>query len=111
MPSWASCGRCAHWNPPSERETADYEAFQRGLTKRRVKEPAGSCDRVLLHARGRPAFAGTVARSRCFNFTEKPPAPVKDGRGFVTIYEGGRVVWQGTEGDEPAEYRQGELDL
>lgn len=112
LPRDGCCARCEHWNPPSERDQADYRAFALGISKRRVKEPSGSCDRVLLNPTGRTAFAGTVARTCCFNFEERS-TPIDAGprRGFVTIYEGDRIVWQGTEGDEPAEYRQGEFDL
>ncbi|MDH2228075.1 MULTISPECIES: hypothetical protein [Hyphomicrobiales] len=112
LPSGASCARCQYWSSPSERETQDYEAFRLGLARRRVKEPSGACDRVLLRWNGSPTFAATVARSRCFNFAEREtPLPVVDRRGFVTIYENGRIVWQGTEGDEPANYWQAELDI
>ncbi|MAM75885.1 MAG: hypothetical protein CMO29_18985 [Tistrella sp.] len=112
LPYGASCAHCQHWTAPSERDVRDYEAFQRGVTKRRVKEPSGFCHRILHSPRGRPAAGGCVGRSFCFNFEEDTrPKPEQDRRGFVTIYEGGRIVWQGTEDDEPAEYRQAELDL
>lgn len=112
LSSWASCARCQHWSPPSERETRAFEAFRLGLSRRLVKEPSGACDRVLLRWNGSPAFAATVARSRCFNFAEQQaPAPSDHRRGFVTIYEAGRIVWQGMEGDEPAQYRQEDLPL
>ncbi|MGE4431667.1 MAG: hypothetical protein AB7E05_13085 [Sphingobium sp.] len=42
----------------------------------------------------------TMGRSRCFNFEAKP-APVHEpraGQAFVTIYENGRIVWQGRDG-------------
>lgn len=112
LPYGANCARCQHWAAPSERDVRDYEAFQRGVTRRRVKEPSGFCHRILHSPRGTPAAGGCVGRSFCFNFEEDTrPKPEQDRRGFVTIYEGGRIIWQGTEGDEPAEYRQAELDL
>ncbi|WP_230588582.1 hypothetical protein [Sphingobium yanoikuyae] len=111
-PYGASCAHCQHWAAPSERDVRDYEAFQRGVTRRRVKEPAGFCHRILHSPRGIPAAGGCVGRSFCFNFEQDTrPKPEQDRRGFVTIYEGGRIIWQGTECDEPAEYRQAELDL
>src|SRR5207244_237220 len=45
-PAGASCARCHYWQVPSERETSDYEAFQRGVIKRRVKDPL---DRVIAY--------------------------------------------------------------
>lgn len=111
-PYGASCAHCQHWAAPNERDVRDYEAFQRGVIKRRVKEPSGFCHRILHSPRGTPAAGGCVGRSFCFNFEEDTrPKPAHDRRGFVTIYEGDRIVWQGTEGDEPAKYRQAELDL
>jgi hypothetical protein len=57
------------------------------------------------------AFAGTKGRSWCYNFEAKPPPTDEErcGQAFVTIYEDERIVWQGREGEEPAEYRQGDL--
>lgn len=107
----ASCRRCRHWRPPSEREESDYRAYQMGVIRRRVAEPSGACDRVMLRPGGPVAFAGTKGRSWCYNFKAKPPPTDEErrGQGFVTIYEGDRIVWQGREGEEPAEYRQGDL--
>ena len=108
----ANCGRCRHWRPPPERDRDDYRAFQNGAIKRRIAEPRGACDRVRLRPTGPTSFSATVERSRCYNFEPKEaPARATRVRGFVTIYENGRIAWQGTEGDEPAQYRQQELDL
>ena len=41
----------------------------------------------------------------CLNFSAQPPQPIVRGRGFVTIYEGDRIVWQGHEEDVPDEHR------
>ena len=41
---------------------------------------------------------------RCGIGDNKPPEPLRRGRGFVTIYEDDRVVWQGAEEDLPEEY-------
>ncbi|ODU68769.1 MAG: hypothetical protein ABT11_15090 [Novosphingobium sp. SCN 66-18] len=112
LASDAACARCLHWNPPSEREEADYRAWKGGYG-RRVKEPSGHCFRVMHRPGGPVSFAGTMGRSRCFNYEAKPP-PATDvrGRGFVTIWgPGDKILWQGREGEEPAEFRQGELGL
>lgn len=108
----AACCRCRHWNPPSEREKADFRAFQAGVKMRRVKEPAGSCGRVQHRPGGPLSFSATLGRSRCYSFESKD-TPSRDPRtrGHVTIWQGDRILWQGTEGDEPAEYRQEELPL
>jgi hypothetical protein len=112
LPHGPSCARCHHWEAPHDRDIRDHEAFQRGVSKRRVREPAGFCHRILHSPNGYPAAGGCVARSFCFNYEDdQRPKPEQGRRGFVTIYEGGRIVWQGTEGDEPAEFRQAELDL
>ncbi len=95
------CARCRHWNPPSEREESDYRMFVIGVNKRRVKEPSGSCDRVLHRPGGIPAFAGTMGRNRCYHFEAKPKPAYESryGQAFVTIYQDGRIVWQGREGE------------
>lgn len=102
-----TCRWCRHWSAPSEREQRDYEHFRLGLSRRRVKRPSGACDRVRM-APGKPlAFSATVAEFSCLNFAAKPLPPVAMPRrgGFVTIYEGDRIVWQGSEEDLPEEYR------
>lgn len=77
----AACARCLHWNPPSEREEADYRAWKGGYG-RRVKEPSGHCFRVMHRPGGPVSFSGTMGRSRCFNYEAKPPAPPDmQGRG------------------------------
>lgn len=99
------CKYCRHWSPPSDWEVRAYEAFQLGLSRRRVKRPSGACDRVLMQ-HGKPlAFSATVDTFGCLNFSAKPPAPITRGRGFVTVYEGDRIVWQGHEEDLPDEHR------
>ena len=99
------CKYCRHWSPPSDGEVQAYEWFQLGLSRRRVKRPAGSCDRVLMQS-GKPlAFSATVDSFGCLNFSAKPRPPIPPGRGFVRIYEGDNVVWQGREEDLPDEYR------
>jgi len=103
----ASCARCRHWSPPSEAEESAYRAFALGVSKRRVREPSGSCDRVMHRPGGPISFAGTLGRSRCFNFEEKPPERPRRGAAFVTIYEGNRIAWQGREGEEPPRFRPG----
>lgn len=112
LPADAACLRCVHWHPPSEREESDYRVWQGGYG-RRVREPSGHCFRVMHQQGGPTAFAGTMGRNRCFNFERKSdPDPAQcRTRGFVTIWQDGKIVWEGTEGEEPAELRQGDLDL
>lgn len=102
-----TCRWCRHWSPPSERAGRDYDHFRLGLSRRRVKRPSGACDRVLM-APGRPlAFSATVAEFSCLNFAARPLPPLDMPRrgGFVTIFEGDRIVWQGAEEDLPETYR------
>ncbi|EZP82502.1 hypothetical protein BV97_01999 [Novosphingobium resinovorum] len=99
------CKYCRHWSAPSNWEVHAYESFQLGLSRRRVKRPTGSCDRVLIRP-GKPlAFSATTDTFGCFNFSAKPREPFTRGHGFVTIYAGDHVVWQGWEKDLPDEYR------
>ncbi len=106
------CKYCRHWRPPPEREQQAYEFFQLGLSRRRVRRPAGACDRVLL-APGKPlSFSATSGEFACLNFEASPSPPSRpSGSAFVTISEGGRIVWQGPEDQIPAQFRQDELDL
>ena len=106
----AACSRCLHWKPPTAREESDYRAWQGGYG-RRVKEPSGYCRRILHRPGGHTASGGTMGRNSCHNFEEKPCQEPKWGRGFVTIWQGDKIVWQGREGEEPPEFRQGEPDL
>ncbi|OHT20097.1 hypothetical protein [Edaphosphingomonas haloaromaticamans] len=102
-----TCRWCRHWSPPTEREEREYEHFRLGLSRRRVKRPSGACDRVLM-APGKPlAFSATVAEFSCLNFAARPLLPVEKPRrsGFVTIYEGDKIVWRGNAEDLPEEYR------
>ena len=50
------------------------------------------------------SFAATTDTFGCLNFAAKAPAPVQHGRGFVTIYEGDCIAWQGDEEDMPEAY-------
>lgn len=113
LPYDAACARCLHWTAPSEREESEFRHWQMTGRGRRVKEPSGHCFRVMHRPGGPIAFAASMGRSRCFNFEKKPdpePGPGR-GKGFVTIWRGDKILWQGTEGEEPAEFRQTELDL
>ncbi|EQB11316.1 hypothetical protein [Sphingobium lactosutens] len=99
------CKYCRHWSPPSDWEVRAYEAFQLGISRRRVKRPTGFCDRVLMRP-GKPlAFSATTDTFGCLNFSAKPREPLTRGHGFVRIYEGDHIVWQGWEKDLPDEYR------
>lgn len=105
------CKHCLHWQAPPEAERRAHESFRLGLSRRRVKRPAGSCDRVLLGNRTTPVFSATTAEFGCRNFVPAPPKPPSEGGGFVTIWESGRVVWQGPENAVPARFLQQDLDL
>lgn len=99
------CRDCRHWEPPPESLERDYEWFRLGLSRRRVKRPTGFCDRVLLGNSDIPAFSGTVGSFSCRNFEPAPPRPQPEGRGFVTIWQGDRIAWQGPEDEIPARFR------
>ena len=85
------CRECRHWRAPSDDELRAYEWFRLGLSHRRVRRPAGACDRVVLSP-------------------GRPPEP-KPAGGYVTIWESGRVVWQGSEEAIPARFLQADFDL
>jgi len=99
------CKYCRHWSPPTDEEVRAYEWFRLGLSRRRAKRPSGACDRVLMRSGGPLSFAATTDTFGCLNFSAKPPPLIPRGRGFVTIYEGDRIVWQGHEENLPDEYR------
>ena len=110
VPSNAACSRCEHWNAPSDRDLGEYRMYEIGVSKRPVKKPTGSCHRVLMRPGAIRAFAATPAHFACLNYeADTRPKPAVDRRGFVTIWEGDRIAWQGIEGNEPAQYRQQEL--
>ena len=107
-------GRCRnrrHWNAPPEAEQRAYEWFRLGLSKRRVRRPSGGCDRVVLSPGRAPAFAATVAEFGCCNFEPEPSPPQPTGGGHATIYEAGRIVWQGADEALPARFCHTEFDL
>jgi hypothetical protein len=56
-------------------------------------------------------FSATTAEFGCRNFAASPPKPPSEGGGFVTIWECGRIVWQGPEKAVPARFLQQDLDL
>lgn len=99
------CKYCRHWSPPPDQEVRAYEAFQLGLSRRRVRRPSGACDRVLLRPGAPLAFSATTDTFGCLNFSAKPMTPMMRGHAFVTIYEGDQILWQGREEDLPEEYR------
>jgi hypothetical protein len=105
------CKHCAHWKAPPESELRAYENFRLGLSRRRVKRPTGSCDRVLMGNSTTAVFSATTAEFGCRNFEPAPPRPPARGGGFVTIWQNGRIVWQGDEENIPARFLQQELDL
>ncbi len=87
------CKHCRDWKAPSEGEQRAYEAFRTGLSRRRVWRPTGACDRVLIGSNPRPAFSVTVSEFGCGNFAAAPPPPMPKGGGFLTIWQGDRIVW------------------
>lgn len=96
------CKHCIHWDAPPENEQRAYEWFRLGLSRRRVKRPSGTCDRVLLPGRKSTVFSATSAEFGCLNFEAKPLPARPAGGGFVTIWRNGRVAWQGSGGEHPA---------
>ncbi|MEO5326421.1 hypothetical protein PV773_24190 [Mesorhizobium sp. CC13] len=105
------CKHCIHWHAPPENEQRAYERFRIGLSCRRVKRPAGTCDRVLLEDRKTRVFSATTAEFGCLNFEAKPPPARTVGGGFVTIWRNGRIAWQGSEEKIPPRLLQETLDL
>jgi hypothetical protein len=66
---------CKYWRPPSDWDIRAHEAFQLGISRRRVKRPSGTCDRVLVQ-QGKPlSFAATVDTFSCLHFSAKPTEP------------------------------------
>jgi hypothetical protein len=63
------CRFCIHWSPPPEAEERDYERFQLGLSRRRVRRPTGYCVRVLRHLGNPSACSATVAKFSCLYFS------------------------------------------
>src|SRR5437773_57471 len=82
---------------PPESEQRAFERFRLGLSHRRAKRPAGSCDRLLLRNRRTLVFSSTTAEFCCRNFAPPPPKAAHKGNAFVTISRRGRIVWQGPE--------------
>lgn len=105
------CKHCVHWDAPPENEQRAYEWFRLGLSRRRVKRPSGTCNRVLLAGRKGTVFSATSAEFGCLNFEAKPPPARSTGGGFVTIWRNGRIAWQGPEEKTPPRFLQEMLDL
>ena len=110
-PGSGRCKHCRHWKAPSQEEQRAYEWFQLGLSRRRVRRPTGACDRVLIGNNPRPSFAATNGEFGCANFEAAPPPPMPKRGGYVTIWQGGRIVWEGHEEAIPARFLQEDLDL
>ena len=105
------CRNCRHWSAPSDGDLRAYEFYRLGLSHRRLKRPTGACDRVLLSAGRRATFGATPAEFGCGNFDTRPEPPRPRGGGFVTVWQDGRIAWEGSEEVMPAVFRQEELDL
>ena len=108
LPTWpfSACSSL-----PSAGEQSAYEAFRTGLSRRRVRRPTGACDRVLIGNNPRPSFSATAGEFGCRNFEAAPPAPMPKGGSYVTIWQGGRILWEGVEEAIPARFLQEDLDL
>ena len=110
-PGRPQCKWCRHWQTPSGWELRAYETFRLGLSRRRVKRPSGTCDRVLLPGRKSTVFSATSAEFGCLNFEAKPLPARPAGGGFVTIWRNGRVAWQGAGENIPPRFLQDILGL
>lgn len=104
------CKNCIHWDAPPENEQRAYEWFHLGLSRRRVKRPSGTCDRVLPPGRKNTVFSATSAEFGCLNFEAKPLPVRSTGGDFVTIWRNGRIAWQGPEENIPPRFLQDMLD-
>lgn len=109
-------GRRRFWHPPAVADVEARRRWESGISRRRVREPSGHCHGHPRHdPRGAVRVSGaTPAHHPCANWQERPaPVPASPGesRGFVTIYKGDRVVWQGRGEHMPAWARQREMDL
>ena len=104
------CRDCRHWMPPPENLERDHEFFRLGLSRRRVKRPTGTCDRVLLGNSNIPAFSATAGNFSCRNFEPAPPKPPSKRGGFVTIWDGDRILWKGPEDEIPPRFRDRDAD-
>lgn len=111
-PPPGTCGTCRHWQPPEPGEVRRYEI--RRLTGRgaSVREPSGGCDRMLVRPGAIPAHCGTKGRtSACHNFAPAAPAsPPAWGGGYVTVWQGDRIAWQGWEEHLPDQFRREERE-
>lgn len=105
------CKNCIHWHAPSDNEQRAYEMFRLDLSRKRVKRPSGTCDRVLLDGRSSTVFSATTAEFGCRNFEAKPRPARPVGGGLVTIWRNGRIAWQGPEEKTPSRHLQETLDL
>ncbi len=85
--------------------------FRLGLSRKRVKRPSGTCDRVLLGGQSSTVFSATTAEFGCLNFEAKPRPARPVSSDFVTIWRNGRIAWQGPEEKTPSRYLQETLDL
>lgn len=65
------------------------------LLRRSVRQPTGACDRALIDTNPRPSFAATNGEVNCANCEAAPPLSMPKGGGYVTIWQGGCIVWRG----------------
>lgn len=103
------CKHCIHWDAPPENEQRAYEWFHLGLSRRRVKRPSGTCDRVLPPGRKTPCSRLPRPSSDALTSRRSRSRPLDRGD-FVTIWRNGRIAWQGPEENIPPRFLQDMLD-
>lgn len=111
-PPAGTCGTCRHWQPPGPGEVRRYEIWHITGRGGRVREPSGSCDRMLTRPGAVPAHCGTKGRTAaCHNFVPAAPAPLSTrGGGYVMVWQDGRIAWQGWEEHLPERFRREERE-
>ncbi len=90
--------------------SVEEEMARRADLPARVITPSRKATQRRLQPRvtagGRPAgvrrYDGYVRLPQLFG---KPPMPISRGHGFVTIYSGDHIGWEGLEQDIPGEHR------
>lgn len=81
------------------------------LLRRSVRQPTGACDRVSIDTNPRPSFAATNGEVSFANLEAVPPLSMPKVGGYVTIWQGGRIVWKGNEEAISAYFLQEDFDL
>ncbi len=109
------CATCALWKPPIAADVRRYEAFRSGASKQRARKPSGYCVNQPDPRGGLLRYCGsTDAEHGCRNWQAKQQEdkpPPGQGRGWVTVWQVGRIAWQGHEEDAPGWALQDALNL